>query len=435
MIFSVALWMPSWGGMINGLMTLRGVWHKVRTDPGLRFMATSLTFYGMSTFEGPLLSIKSVNAIAHFTDWIPGHVHSGTIGWNYMIISGILFYLVPKLWNTELYSKALANVQFWLSTIGLVLYIISMWVAGVTQSLMWRAMDSDGHLVYPNFIETVVKIVPMYWVRAIGGTLVLISFLIMMYNLYKTAKQGKVGKEEVYEAYALDESSIEQNAESHRKLEGWPMIFAVLALLAILVGSAIEIVPSLLSNKYIVKMDAIKPYSPLELLGRDLYIREGCYLCHSQTVRPMTHEVLRYGKHSEAAEFVYDHPFQWGSKRTGPDLARVGGKYPDMWHYRHFYEPREVTAGSIMPRYTWLYDNKIDYSSLQKKMSVMLALGVPYTAEEIAAGVTHAQAQAATIAKGLVEGGVPAKIEDKEVIAMIAYMQRIGADYSKVEAP
>ncbi len=435
MIFSVALWMPSWGGMINGLMTLRGVWHKVRTEPGLRFMATSLTFYGMSTFEGPLLSIKSVNAIAHFTDWIPGHVHSGTIGWNYMIISGILFYLVPKLWNTELYSKALANVQFWLATIGLVLYIISMWVAGVTQSLMWRAMDSDGHLVYPNFIETVVKIVPMYWVRAIGGTLVLISFLIMMYNLYKTAKKGKVGEAEVFEAYALDESSIEQNAETHRKLEGWPMIFAVLALLAILVGSAIEIVPSLLSNKYIVKMDAIKPYSPLELLGRDLYIREGCYLCHSQTVRPMTHEVLRYGKHSEAAEFVYDHPFQWGSKRTGPDLARVGGKYPDMWHYRHFFEPREVTAGSIMPRYTWLYDNKIDYYSLQKKMSVMLALGVPYSAEEIAAGVTNAQAQAATIAKGLVEGGVPAKVEDKEVIALIAYMQRIGADYSKVEAP
>ena len=435
MIFSVALWMPSWGGMINGLMTLRGVWHKVRTEPGLRFMATSLTFYGMSTFEGPLLSIKSVNAIAHFTDWIPGHVHSGTIGWNYMIISGILFYLVPKLWNTELYSKALANVQFWLATIGLVLYIISMWVAGVTQSLMWRAMDSDGHLVYPNFIETVVKIVPMYWVRAIGGTLVLISFLIMMYNLYKTAKKGKVGEAEVFEAYALDESSIEQNAETHRKLEGWPMIFAVLALLAILVGSAIEIVPSLLSNKYIVKMDAIKPYSPLELLGRDLYIREGCYLCHSQTVRPMTHEVLRYGKHSEAAEFVYDHPFQWGSKRTGPDLARVGGKYPDMWHYRHFFEPREVTAGSIMPRYTWLYDNKIDYSSLQKKMSVMLALGVPYSAEEISAGVTNAQAQAATIAKGLVEGGVPAKVEDKEVIALIAYMQRIGADYSKVEAP
>jgi cytochrome c oxidase cbb3-type subunit I/II len=435
MVFSVALWMPSWGGMINGLMTLRGVWDKVRTEPGLRFMATSLTFYGMSTFEGPLLSIKSVNAIGHFTDWIPGHVHAGTIGWNYMLIAGILFYLVPKLWSTELYSKSLANIQFWLATIGLVFYYVSMVVAGITQSLMWRAMDSAGRLTYPNFIETVIKIVPMYWVRAIGGTLVLISFIIMMYNLYKTAKKGKAEDSVSFEAYALDESSVEHNASSHRKLEGWPMIFAVLSLLAILVGSATEILPSLLSDKYIVKMGAIKPYTPLELLGRDVYIREGCYLCHSQTVRPMAHEVLRYGKPSEAAEFVYDHPFQWGSKRTGPDLARVGGKYPDMWHYRHFYEPREVTAGSIMPRYTWLFDNKIDYGPLEKKMSVMVALGVPYTPEEVQNGLAHAQAQAKTIADGLAESGVPAKIVDKEVIALIAYMQRIGVDYSKVEAP
>lgn len=434
MIFSISLWMPSWGGMINGLMTLRGVWHKVRIEPGLRFMATSLTFYGMATFEGPLLSIKSVNAIGHFTDWIPGHVHAGTIGWNYMLIAGILFYLVPKLWKTDLYSKRLANIQFWLATIGLVFYYVSMVVAGITQSLMWRAMDSAGRLVYPNFIETVIKIVPMYWVRAIGGTLVLISFFIMIYNLYKTAKKGQAGEEEIFEAYALDESSIEKNATSHRKLEGWPMIFAVLSLIAILVGSAIEIVPSLLSDKYVIKISAIKPYSPLELLGRDLYIREGCYLCHSQTVRPMTHEVLRYGKASDAAEFVYDHPFQWGSKRTGPDLARVGGKYPDMWHYRHFFEPREVTAGSIMPRYTWLFDNKIDYSSLEKKMGVMFALGVPYSAEEIKNGVANAQAQATTIANGLVEGGIPAKIVDKEVVALIAYMQRLGADFSKVEA-
>ena len=435
MVFSIALWMPSWGGMINGLLTLRGVWHKVRTEPGLKFMATSLTFYGMATFEGPLLSIKSVNAIAHFTDWIPGHVHAGTIGWNYMLIAGILFYLVPVLWKTELYSKRLANIQFWLATTGLVLYIVSMFVAGITQSLMWRAMDSTGRLIYPNFIETVVKIVPMYWVRAIGGTLVLISFLIMIYNLFKTAKKGNPGEADIYEAYALDDSSIEHGASSHRKLEGWPMIFAVLSLIAILVGSAIEIIPSLLSDKYVVRISAIKPYSPLELLGRDLYIREGCYLCHSQTVRPMVHEVLRYGKASDAAEFVYDHPFQWGSKRTGPDLARVGGKYPDMWHYRHFYEPREVTAGSIMPRYTWLFDNKLDYSYLEKKMQVMQALGVPYTQMEIANSATHSKAQAAAIAHELVESGVPAKIVDKEVIALIAYMQRIGTDFSNMEAP
>lgn len=431
MIFSVSLWMPSWGGMINGLLTLRGVWNKVRTEPGLRFMATALTFYGMSTFEGPLLSIKSVNAIGHFTDWVPAHVHAGTIGWNYMLIAGILFYLVPKLWKTEIFSKKLANIQFWFATIGLLLYYVSMVVAGITQSLMWRAIDDAGKLVYPNFLETVIKIVPMYWVRAFGGTFVLISFGIMIYNLWKTAQKGKV-EEEVFEAYALDATSLEPNASMHRKLEGWPMIFSALSLIAILVGSAIEIVPSILAKDYIVKIDAIKPYTPLELYGRDVYIREGCYTCHSQTVRPMSHEALRYGKPSEAAEFVYDHPFQWGSKRTGPDLARVGGKYNHMWHYRHFWDPRSVSAGSLMPRYTWLFDSKIDYSTLSKKLEVMQKLGVPYSPEEIRDAVSLAQAQASEITQELVLSGVPQKIEQMEVVALIAYIQRIGVDYGSL---
>jgi cytochrome c oxidase cbb3-type subunit I/II len=433
MAFSVALWMPSWGGMINGLLTLRGVWNKVRTEPTLRFMATSLTFYGMSTFEGPLLSIKSVNSIAHFTDWIPGHVHSGTIGWNYMLVAGILYFLVCKLWNAEIYSKKLANIQFWTATIGLVLYIISMWVAGITQSLMWRAIDDTGHLVYPNFIETVVRIVPMYWVRATGGTLVFVSFLIMVYNLFKTAKSGSVGKEEVFEAYAIDDSSLEPKATPHRKLEGMPVIFAVLSLIAILVGSAVELVPSILSNQFVVKNDAVKPYTPLELLGRDLYVREGCYLCHSQTIRPIPHEVLRYGKVSNAAEFVYDHPFQWGSKRTGPDLARVGGKYSNVWHYRHFAKPQEVTAGSIMPRYEWLYEQKMDYASLPKKMEVMQTLGVPYSAQDITDSVQQAQLQAKTIVDDLAErGGVAKEMIDREVISLIAYIQRLGVDYGSI---
>jgi cytochrome c oxidase cbb3-type subunit I/II len=306
-----------------------------------------------------------------------------------------------------------------------------MVVAGITQSLMWRAIDDSGKLVYPNFIETVIKIIPMYWIRAMGGSLVLISFVIMMYLLYKTAKQGSV-KEEVFEAFALDESSLEPEASFHRKLEGWPMVFAVLSLVAILVGSAIEIVPSLMANNYIVKIDAVKPYTPLELYGRDIYIREGCYTCHSQTVRPMSHESLRYGKPSEAAEFVYDHPFQWGSKRTGPDLARVGGKYNHMWHYRHFYEPRQVTAGSIMPRYTWLYDSKIDFSSLSKKLEVMSKLGVPYSQDEINNAVSLAKMQAAEVAKELVSGGIPKKIEQMEVVALIAYMQRLGVDYGSL---
>lgn len=432
MVFSVMLWMPSWGGMINGLMTLRGVWSKVRTEPSVRFMATSLTFYGMATFEGPLLSIKSVNAIAHFTDWIPGHVHSGTIGWNYMLIAGILFYLVPKLWNTELYSKKLAHQQFWFATIGLVLYVVSMWIAGITQSLMWSAMDDAGRLVYPNFIETVIKIVPMYWIRAIGGTMVLISFIMMIYNFIKTAKQGSIKESVTYEAWPLDASSLEHNASAHRKLEGLPMIFAVLSLIAILVGSGIEIIPSLVADKYVVKVSAIKPYSPLELYGRDIYIKEGCYTCHSQTVRPMAHEVVRYGKPSNAAEFVYDHPFQWGSKRTGPDLARIGNKYPHMWHYKHFWDPREVTAGSIMPRYTWLFNNKIPFSGLAPKLRVMQKLGVPYTDGEVANAETSARAQAQIIADELAQSGVPKKIAEMDVVALIAYIQRLGVDYTSI---
>lgn len=432
MVFSIMLWMPSWGGMINGLMTLRGVWGKVRTEPSVRFMATALTFYGMATFEGPLLSIKSVNAIAHFTDWIPGHVHAGTIGWNYMLIAGILFYLVPKLWNTELYSKKLAHQQFWLATFGLILYVVSMWIAGITQSLMWSAMDDAGRLIYPNFIETVIKIVPMYWVRAIGGTSVLISFIMMIYNFYKTIKTAGVPENVTYEAWPLDASSLEPHATAHRKLEGFPMIFSVLSLIAILVGSGIEIIPSLVADKYVVKVSTIRPYTPLELYGRDVYIKEGCYTCHSQTVRPMAHEVVRYGKPSNAAEFVYDHPFQWGSKRTGPDLARVGGKYPHMWHYKHFWDPREVTAGSIMPRYTWLFDKKIPYTGLPAKMKVMQKLGVPYTDEDVANSIVNAKAQAQGVADELAQSGVPAKVVEMDIVALIAYVQRLGVDYTSV---
>jgi cytochrome c oxidase cbb3-type subunit I/II len=434
MIFSVALVAPSWGGMINGLLTLRGVWNKVRTEPQMKMIALALTFYGMSTFEGPLMSIKSINSIAHFTDWVPGHVHSGTIGWNYMLTAGILYYLVTKLWNTEMYSKKLANAQFWTATIGLVLYYVSMVTAGITQSLMWRAIDpATGKLVYPNFIETVVKIIPMYWVRAFGGTLVLLSFLMMAYNLWKTMQKGSVGKEQVYEAYALDESSIEKGADQHRKLEGLPMVFTVLSLIAILVGTAIELAPSMLSTNYVTKISTVKPYTPLELLGRDVYIREGCYLCHSQQVRPMAHEVLRYGKTSEAGEFIYDHPFQWGSKRTGPDLARVGGKYPNMWHYRHMINPRDVTPQSIMPNYKWLVENTLVTATLQSKMKAMRTLGVPYSDEDIANGVSIAGAQAKVITEDLMKSGVPAEVGDKELVALIAYLQRIGVDYGSVK--
>ena len=423
--FSIALWAPSWGGMINGLLTLRGKWDKVRTDPILKFLATAVTFYGMATFEGPLLAVKSVNSIGHYTDWIVGHVHSGTIGWNYMLISGMLYYMIPKLWKTEIYSI----MQFWTATFGLLLYIISMWVAGITQGMMWMAISPEsGTLVYPHFIETVTRIIPMYWVRAIGGTLVFSSFLMMIYNFYKTITLSKKLEDE---KHLVRNTFTKKNIESdkgHRKLEGFPAIFSVLTALAVLVGTIIEIAPTFLSHNFIEKKSEITPYTPLELLGRDIYIKEGCYTCHSQMIRPMVSEKLRYGEPSHISESMYDHPFQWGSKRTGPDLARVGGKYPHMWHYKHMINPRQITPDSIMPNYPWLITNKLAYKNLVKKIKVMKALGVPYEKEEIENAVSLAKEQADEISQELIDAGVPEKIKDKEMIALISYLQKLGTD-------
>ena len=434
MLFSVMLWMPSWGGMINGLLTLRGAWDKVRVDPVLKFLATSVTFYGMATFEGPLMAIKSVNALGHYTDWVVGHVHSGTIGWNYMMIAGILYYLVPKIYNTKLHSVKLANTQFWAATIGLLLYMMSMWTAGITQSLMWRAIDDSGKLVYPNFIETVVRIVPMYWVRAFGGVLVLGGFVLMMYNLWMTIKSSTSSEDVEFMAAPIDDSHDDSHESGHRKLEGLPTLFTILTTIAILIGGIVEITPSLLSDSFVEKDPEIKPYTPLELEGRDIFIKEGCYVCHSQQIRPMVDETIRYGAPSKASDSVYDRPFQWGSRRIGPDLARVGGKYNHMWHYRHMWDPREVTPNSIMPEYKWIFKKKWDIKSLPKKLKVMKALGVPYTDEEIRTAGTLAQKQAFEITKELSKDGVEMKMQNKEIIALIAYLQRLGVDGARSAA-
>ena len=432
MVFSVMLWAPSWGGMINGLLTLRGAWDRVRRDPILKLFATAVTFYGMSTFEGPLLSIKSVSALGHYTDWIIGHVHGGGIGWNYMLAAAMLLWLVPRLWKTTLYSEKLANIQFWTATIGLLLYYISMWVAGITQGLMWRAVDTNGALVYPNFVETVTRILPMYWVRLGGGLLVFTSMIIMLINIFKTiANAPKEQEEETFKAPAANWRGKDNTEKGHRKLEGLTATFSVLAFIAVFIGSAIEIIPALMSTKYIEVSAKVQPYTPLELAGRDIYIREGCYTCHSQMIRKLSDEYLRYGKVSEATEFIYDRPFQWGSRRIGPDLHRLGGKYPHSWHYRHMLDPREVTPGSIMPPYPWLFRKKTGYQMLPKKMEVMKALGVPYDQNEIDNSIEIAKQQAEKITMEMADAGVEMKMQDKQIIALIAYLQRLGVDINK----
>ena len=423
MVFSVMLWAPSWGGMINGLMTFKGRWSQVRSEPIWKFFIAALTFYGMATFEGPLLSIKSVSALGHYTDWIIGHVHGGALGWNGFLIFGMLYYIVPKLWNTELYSKKLAEQHFWLGLVGILLYYVSMVVAGVTQGLMWKAIDGNGMLVYPEFIETVVRIIPLYWVRALGGVLYIFGFSLMVYNIVKTIKSKRAPLTDTAISNLVNEN-VKDNKP--RLLEGYATVFSVLALLAILVGSVIEIYPTLNVHQYVNPEVTTHPFSALEQEGRDLYVREGCYLCHSQQIRPLVDEKLRYGDPSTIEESIYDHPYQWGSKRTGPDLARVGKKYPDLWHYKHMLDPREIQPKSIMPSYYWLVEKNIDYSQIKKKLNVLKNLGVPYTDREVAYADTDAETQAQEISAGLKQQGVTEKTEGKEIVAMIAYLQALG---------
>jgi cytochrome c oxidase cbb3-type subunit I/II len=425
MVFSVMLWAPSWGGMINGLLTLKGSWNLLRTQPLLKFFVAALTFYGMSTFEGPLLSIKSVSALGHYTDWIIGHVHSGTLGWNGFLTFGMLYYMVPRLWKTELYSKKLLENHFWMGLLGVIMYYVSMVVAGITQGLMWRAVNKDGTLVYPDFIETVVRIIPLYWVRALGGLLYLIGFFLMCYNIYMTIKLApKQAKEEAVEVTRTGYTEVP--ATSHRKLEGMGFVFSVLAFLAIAVGSFIEIYPTLSLHKYITPANVTEPYTTLEIAGRSIYQKEGCYVCHSQQIRPIVSEVIRYGNASTIEESMWDHPFQWGSKRTGPDLARVGKKYPNLWHFSHMMDPRGVTPASIMPNYPWLAEKDTDFLQLRKEISVLRKLGVPYDDDTVANADGIAQKQAKAIAADIEANGGPKGMEKKEIIALIAYLQALG---------
>jgi len=445
--FSIMLLAPSWGGMINGLLTLRGAWDKVRTDPVLKFMVVAITGYGMATFEGPMLSLKNVNAIAHFSDWVIAHVHVGALAWNGFLTFGMVYWMVPRLFKTTLWSTKLANAHFWIGTLGIILYALPMYVAGFQQALMWKEFNPDGRLTY-SFLETLIEIIPMYWMRAIGGTMFIIGALIGICNLIMTARAGSQVTDELAEAAALEKVTKNRtNKEGyHTWLERRPVKLTLFATVAILIGGMVQIIPSLMVDDYIPVISSVKPYTPLELEGRDIYIREGCVGCHSQMVRPFRSEVERYGEYAKAGEFVYDHPFLWGSKRTGPDLLRVGGKYSDNWHLNHFYDPQSTSEGSIMPSYKWLIQNELDKSSTETKMEAMVSLGVPYTQEEIDRAQEWMLEQGIEIEKNLYSDPDFAKtyeadkkyaldngeefieMRNRELIAIIAYLQRLGTD-------
>lgn len=430
-VFSVMLIAPSWGGMLNGLFTLRGAWDKVREDPVLKFMVVAITCYGMATFEGPMLSLKSVNAISHFTDWTIAHVHVGALGWNGFLTFSVLYWLIPKIFNTKLYSVKLANNHFWIGTIGIVLYVVPMYWAGFTQATMWKSFTEEGTLTY-QFLETVTNIKSMYVLRSVGGTIYLAGVFIMVYNLFKTVKSGSLVANEAAEAAPLSKQIVTTHSEKywHRWIEKRPVQMLVFSLIAVAIGGILELVPTFLVKSNVPTIASVKPYTPLELQGRDIYVAEGCYTCHSQMVRPFRDEVARYGEYSKAGEFVYDHPFQWGSKRTGPDLARVGGKYPDSWHYNHMLDPRIMSPGSIMPAYPWMLDKQLDTSTTGAKIRAMQTLGVPYPEgyDKIANQdlVKQANEIKASLKKDKIETSNTA-----EIVALIAYLQRLGVDIKK----
>jgi cytochrome c oxidase cbb3-type subunit I/II len=488
MVFSVMLWAPSWGGMLNGLLTLRGGWSQLRTDPVLKFFAAGVTFYGMATFEGPLLSIRSVSGLAHYTDWIIGHVHSGALGWNGFMAAGLFYFLLPRLVNKKLYSNALADAHFWIGTAGILIYMLSMWVSGVTQGLMWRAEKPDGSLAYPTFVETLIAIKPMYHARLLGGTLYLLGMVLMAYNLAKTVWGEKsvvttvkvvplapspqlswrelvFGKPvllvvavlilagagittnmfagplfsvlamvvTLFSLLGFRAATASEGGGFHRLLEGRALIFVVMTAVSVLIGGVVELVPALIVRPAEIAKNEVTPYRALELEGRDVYVQEGCYTCHSQMIRPMHFETARYGAVSEMKDSVYDHPFQWGSKRTGPDLAREGSKYPNLWHYRHMINPREITEGSNMPAYAHLKDDKIDLNKTQAKLGAMRSVGVPYTDQQIADATADAQKQGQDIVADLKKEG--ATIEaDTKLVALIAYLQRLGREPPKPAA-
>jgi cytochrome c oxidase cbb3-type subunit I/II len=427
-VFSIMLIAPSWGGMLNGLMTLRGAWDRVREEPVLKFMVVAVTAYGMATLEGPLLSLKNVNAIAHFTDWIVAHVHVGGLGWNGFLTFGILYWVVPKMWDTKLHSTRLANVHFWLGTLGIIFYALPMYVSGVVQSLMWKEFNPEGFLVYKNFLETTVQILPLHMLRAIGGGLYLTGAIIMTYNLIKTAYAGNFIANEAAEAAPLAKDYVAKSGGwHHRVLEHKPVLFTALSLIAILIGGILEMVPTFLIKSNVPTIASVQPYTPLEVHGRDIYIREGCSNCHTQMVRPFRSETERYGEYSKAGEYVYDHPFLWGSKRTGPDLHRTNGKYSNAWHYNHMLAPDAVSTGSIMPPYPWLFEQTIDKGLTAGKISALRKIGVPYSDGFEESANQELDRQANDIAANLKADGIETR-SDAEIIALIAYLQRLGKD-------
>ncbi|NRA58382.1 MAG: cytochrome-c oxidase, cbb3-type subunit II [Phycisphaerales bacterium] len=319
---------------------------------------------------------------------------------------------------------------------------------------MWRAFDSNGQLMFGDFLETVTRLEWLYWIRAIGGVMYFVGMVIGVLNLWQTWRmrpaQYEVVVHEAAPLATLNEnfqqatSRLSANVEAghaadrwlqafwHRRLEARPIKFTIWVVVSVAVASLFEIIPTFLIKSNVPTIATVEPYTPLELAGRDIYIAEGCYNCHSQMIRPIFAEVKRYGEYSKAGEFIYDRPFQWGSRRIGPDLAREGGRQSSWWHYEHFYNAQEYNAGSIMPSYKHLFSQELDFEGIKARVGSMAMLGVPYgEAVNNASEMAREQARQFSDEIFTQSSGTTMDVSDKKVVALIAYMQRLGVDISK----
>jgi cytochrome c oxidase cbb3-type subunit I/II len=436
-----------------------------------------------------LLSIRSVNALSHYSDWTIAHVHGGALGWNGFMAAGMFYWLAPRLWKRPLHSTSAANMHFWLGTVGILIYMVAMYVSGITQGLMLGATKESGTvLAYPNFIEAVTSTKILMHVRALGGLMYLIGFIMLAWNVWKTARGAEAvnGSVEVYVIDKEEQMGLAGGIFSAPVIylsllllfvTGWAALpnpaggfslwallatvlalychigmtnkpwsawyerllanalpFTALTTVAVFIGGLAQIVPTVMVNTA-RNVEGVRqiPYTPLELAGRDIYVREGCYNCHSQQIRTLVGDVLRYGEYSKLGESIYDHPFQWGSKRSGPDLAREGGKYPNSWHYFHMRDPRQISPGSTMPDYPWLFTDKTDIAALPNKLAVQRKIGVPFAPMTESEIQQACAAQGAAIVADLEQAGA-AVTPDREIVALISYLQKLGKA-EKVSVP
>ena len=382
------------------------------------------------------------------------------------MIFGMVYWLTPRIFQTKLWSEKAASLHFWIAFVGIIFYIVPIYVAGFAQGMMWRGLDDNGNLLYPEFVETISSIAYLWWIRVFGGLLYVAGIGIMVVNYVQTwLSRPATYEKPIYEAARLSPtppadptpptSKLEDapvlgaarkidswnQMQWHRRWERLPVRFTVLTTIAVVVASLFEIIPTFLIRSNVPTISTVKPYTPLELAGRDLYVAEGCYNCHSQMIRPMVSEKLRYGDYSKPGEFIYDRPFQWGSRRIGPDLAREGGKNSSFWHWDHLENPQRVNEDSVMPSYRHLLTERINFEMIPDRVRSAHLLGAPYD-RELTEAPEMAREQAERIAADIVSQGGPVFAEgelltmDTKAVALIAYLQRLGTDlFATPETP